>query len=889
MVEKIGLKAILDTKAYKRGLADYIGGLAKMTKETAKTSGKVSKVSALIGKGMKVAAVAAVAAAAAITAALAITGIALVKLGINAALTASRVNELNLVAQLLGQRAGFAEQEINAFIGGIKEAGIRADVASQLVAQFARNQLDLTKAIDLATIAQGAAVLAGKDSSQTLDDLVRGIITYSKVTLRMAGLNIDVQGSFDALAKELGITTAQLTEVQKTQAVLGAVLQEGSKLAGVYEIAMESAGKQLRSLPRDLFDLQVALGEPLQEAFLNIVKGARAFTQAITEAVGEGGKLRPLLINIGAVLSLATEGFSDAARKIVQVAADITNKLGITFAGAAESAFDWGIDIAVALADGLIKGASAAITAAMNFIGNLLTSWLAPGSPPRIAPELDKWGAAALTEWLEGMTQADFDVLKAIQGPLKSILSGEKFQQVTAGLIESLGTGDMQGFFAKITTAGGEFGAEIAQLAQQEMELASAIRTVTQAEKDLADARKAQTQAMSQVAKLTAEYNELLRDNADPAILQAQLDQINAAEEQAQVAAAQAAAAEETLTATEGEIGTMKEQLSLQEQLVNQLLGLADAQDEVAAAGGAIGAAGAALADLLTGGIPGGGAGLELPDIGSLLAEKIEEAKGLILEKLDDMLQPVRDKFSEWKDIIEDLGKKWVWFTGILNEFWEKKVNPILIWINENLLTPLKNVWKFIREFILPVLKSLGTMILLGLKVSFKNLWFVLTDLVLPALSDLWDWFNVKLREALEFLGVDVDTLGTTFETFKQNILDKIIEGFEWFKTLLGKVRDKIDEINRLLRNFDPSALWPFIGTSPSPLEIGLRGIIDAMDDLNFRSLPGFQMNMLPATTGSQVNIRNDFGGNNISSGMDMAMLERKIISVVSAAVRNAT
>jgi phage-related protein len=892
MTQKIGLEALLKTKQFIKGLGKYLDGLGKMDAETAATSKSVNKVSQVISKGMGIAAVAAAAAAAAIVAGLAAVGVAMAKLAIDAA----RLEGIGQAFTAMAGSAGLALDDLRTAARGtisdfeLMTSANMALVGSgeELAAAFGENLPRLLE------IAQASAKATGRDAGFLFESLVNGIKKTSPMLIDNTNLQLKLGEANQKLADELGIAVEQMSAEQKQLALLNATLEAGTPLVDQFGGGQLTAAEQMSRMRAQLKNITDTVGLAFLPALKTVVDSLANVAEAIARNIREGGILQDVLVTFGAWASIAADGFAELVRLGSAALSQFMGTMSDTLAGATESAFEWGIDIAVALADGLIKGASAALTFAMNFIGNLLTSWLAPGSPPRVAPELDKWGAAALTSWLEGMTQADFGILKGVQGSLQSILKGPDFQKVTAGLIESLGTGDMSGFFDQVAKAGGEFGDEIVELAQKEIALAKAIDTVAKAEADLAKAREDQVRATGKVAELTAEYNELLRDNADPKILQAQLDQINAAEEQAKAAAERENQAKKVLDSTEGEISVLEDQLSLQEQLVNQLLGLAGAEDaaaqaKTAAAGAGKGVAG--IGEAIGAGL-GGGVELGLPDIGQLLADKIAAAKQMILEKIAELIEPIRQKFeTEWKPIFEGLAKKWAWFTGKIEEFWNEKVVPVATEIRTKFITALTDARDYIRNELMPKFRAWANYIVNFLRPRLVSIATKLTEEVIPALVNLWTEIKDNVIEYFTNLWEKVGEVGEKLSAFQTDILDKVTLGFNNLKTAIGKVITKVGSLITKIKELDISKLNPFLGQSPSPLEIGLRGISDAIDEINRKGFPSFsnQMTLLPASAGNTVNTNIHLGGQTIQSGMDVAMFKRLILSTVEEAVRNAT
>lgn len=79
---------------------------------------------------------------------------------------------------------------------------------------------------------------------------------------------------------------------------------------------------------------------------------------------------------------------------------------------------DWGFNITSSLSDGIL-GAADLIVNALNFIGDTITYWLKPGSPPRLLPDLDKWGTGAANAYFEGWQLADFSILDKMANGLE--------------------------------------------------------------------------------------------------------------------------------------------------------------------------------------------------------------------------------------------------------------------------------------------------------------------------------------------------------------------------------------------------------------------------------------------------------------------------------------
>ena len=697
MVEKIGLVSVFDTKDFQKGLDIYLKGLKQADQATSKTSGSTTEagsgVTAMGGQmgaaagGIGLFTAAALGAAAAVGIALvnAITDAAasLINFQKEAILTAARVNELTIVAQLLGQRAGFTEQRITDETEAIKQFGIRTDVALKLMIQFNRYNLDLAKASELARVAQDAAVISMQDSSDALDNILYGILTYNKRILRTAGLNVDLRGAMKAYADELGKTSNELTEVEKVTASLNAVIAEGVRIAGVYEAAMETPGKQLRSLKRDMFDLSSAMGQPFQNAFAIVIKAARELTQSLTAALSPpkelgkhlkgaeeaGGELYDMMVNLGAAASIMADGIRWAAETLVNWLIGGLDSMYDTMESTGKNAVGWGINIMVQFADGLIQGAVSALTWAMNQITAMLTYWLSGQSPPRVAPDLPQWGMNAMTEFLKGFTEADFSALKAIQQPLQKALSilvqtgklgkaagGRMLTSISTELAKALSGGSIDPkFFEKMARSLGPFGAEIADLTKKVLELGVA-------EEKLKEAQKREQDALRKVRSGIEDYNRALRAGATEEQLDGRLELINAQEAQVQ-------AAREEKSALEEQMDAMKEAVSLQQQLVDQLLMLTSAQIEMPD----LAKAGAGAAGGLTGALSDALSNIDLSGFTTKWSGAVEEAKNKLLSLFD----PIKDKWEQdWEPLFTSFAREWDLFEIKVWTVWYRLFGP---------------------------------------------------------------------------------------------------------------------------------------------------------------------------------------------------------------------
>ena len=222
---------------------------------------------------------------------------------------ASRVEEMNVALNRLGANAGLSTKQVEEQTRAIEKMGITTNVAQYTLSQFLKQNLDSSKAAQLARVAQDAAVYSMQDSSTTLQNLIYGIQTYQTEIFRTAGLNINVGKSFEDYGKTIGKATADLTEHDRQTAVLNAVLAEGTTIAGTYEAAMGTGSKQIRSFSRYIEETRLAIGQAFLPVFDKLVFSLANATKGFQTLVEKGGALRPVLDDIGTTLAAPFELF----------------------------------------------------------------------------------------------------------------------------------------------------------------------------------------------------------------------------------------------------------------------------------------------------------------------------------------------------------------------------------------------------------------------------------------------------------------------------------------------------------------------------------------------------------------------------------------------------
>lgn len=255
----------------------------------------------------------------------------------DAVLLNARHEEMGVAMQVVGHHAGYSGAQMDQFAKGLQAAGITMIESREALLRMASAQMDLSSSAQLARIAQDAAVAGAINSSEAFQRLIYAIQSGQPEMLRTMGINVNFEASYQKLAKSLKVTTEQLSEQEKMQARTNAVIEFGTQITGLYEAAMGTASKQIRSLARYTEDLKVLRGEIFNEA---LVIAVNAYTDALKDA------------NTAARQLSDNEKFKEWGRDAIIVFARLADTAGFlarAFAQIIESAEVVGLTVGAAL------------------------------------------------------------------------------------------------------------------------------------------------------------------------------------------------------------------------------------------------------------------------------------------------------------------------------------------------------------------------------------------------------------------------------------------------------------------------------------------------------------------------------------------------------------
>jgi len=260
-------------------------------------------------------------------------------------------------------------------------------------------------------IAQAAALATGQDVGYVVESLTKGIGRLSTRWIDNAGISINATEEYAKYGQEVGKAANTLTQAERVQALLNATMREGEKIllkTGNLTVFLQTQMAQFGANLRNIRDGAMAAFAPFATVALMYIN---KFTSEATPKVEDWseGFVRQFA-SIPPKIAPAMQAMVQAGTltgQAAQYAADGMESAQMTMGRSASdwavNALTWGANVGSQFAIGIMNGFGMFISTAMNFISSVLTNWLSPGSPPKVAPYIDKWGEAAMGEWVKGM------------------------------------------------------------------------------------------------------------------------------------------------------------------------------------------------------------------------------------------------------------------------------------------------------------------------------------------------------------------------------------------------------------------------------------------------------------------------------------------------------
>lgn len=307
---------------------------------------------------------------------------------------------------------------------------------------------------DLLKIARVEADATGRSVNELFDNLVTGIKRGTPKMIETTGIIIDQKKAFQDYAKSLGITVAQLSDADRSQALLNATLTAGAQVVATLGGAMESNADKLDRQNATLTNIADTFAIAVQPAFGVVLdstqKVLNLFQQLATALAPIFGGIVSIVASVfGTIIDIVTS----IAQPIVNVISSIAPYVALAFqtianilsgVGQVISAVVGGIvkflkDVAKnffgldldnlgpqlfngaaaafgSFANGIIAVANKLIFPAVIAIAKFIADFLIGFSPPKEGPlsVIDKGGENIMKAWLGGISGVSLDPVKQV-------------------------------------------------------------------------------------------------------------------------------------------------------------------------------------------------------------------------------------------------------------------------------------------------------------------------------------------------------------------------------------------------------------------------------------------------------------------------------------------
>ncbi len=148
------------------------------------------------------------------------------------------------------------------------------------------------------------------------------------------------------------------------------------------------------------------------------------------------------------------------------------------------------------------------------------------------------------------------------------------------------------------------------------------------------------------------------------------------------------------------------------------------------------------------------------------------------------------------------------------------------------LLPAIQLVWKFLQDTLFPLLQAIGNFIGAVFNLALRIMAGLWQNILLPALQAVWKIFNDDILPILQTVGGYIaSTFQPILEKLGSFLKNTLVPAWNAISTAIGKIIDFLKEMADRMNNMQLP--WWLTPHSPTPFEVGLVGVGEAMAQLN--------------------------------------------------------
>ncbi len=309
---------------------------------------------------------------------------------------------------LAGALAGLGLREIvRRFAGAVTAASDLQETISKTNAVFRDNADEMLEWSQGSATAFGLSQQAALEAAGTVgnmfDQLGAGTAEAARLSKGLVELSADIASFHNVSGGATEVLVAMQSAFRGEYDALQRYIPTITA-AAVEQQALADTGKNNAK--------QLSMLEKAYAAQAIIVRDAGAavgdFERTSFEAANQQRILAAQLENAGGTIGRALlPAYREVLRILNQIVSDVA---------------PYAENIMASFAGGLARAINRWVVPALSLMRQIFAFWLRPGSPPRLLPDLTKWGEGAAQAYLEGWTHADLGVFDELAGQIESVV-----------------------------------------------------------------------------------------------------------------------------------------------------------------------------------------------------------------------------------------------------------------------------------------------------------------------------------------------------------------------------------------------------------------------------------------------------------------------------------